>query len=586
MTMKFRTFLLAAYLALPTFPVLAQVWPPNEPLIAVRSPADGFSVFPPGATRLQRETRAGLLSGALTSFTFSAPSPLSCTPTTALPGSPTITCTWSSLAQGQFLASPSSGSGALTPRAITTADLAAALVTYAKIQNVSTNNRLLGRATAGAGSIEEIALGSGLTITSGTLNVASGAGGTVTSVALTVPSWLASSGGPVTGSGTLAIAPAPAQTSGRVIGTCGAGTAVSLCALVADDLPTVTAAKGGTGIDTSASTGVPRISSGTWTANAGLSHLASSTSADLAGVVSDETGSGPLVFRASPTLTDATANQVANGDAAITSTRFTDSSPSGSFSLFKSAAGATLWNVDITGSLAAGTVPVARVTGLAASATTDTTSAANITSGTLGVARGGTGVGSLTAHGVVIGNGTSAAAVTAPGTIGQVLTSSGSSADPAFQTITTPPPAPIYKPADQTINNSATLTSDNDLGTTLASGKKYFFIFRCHIFDGSSSAAGGFKVSLGGGFTATNLVAEATILSNLNTNYADTERWTAAGQTAAAAADPNLYLVITGTVEVNSGGSMTLRWSQLTATNLGTGVSVLRGSTLEYREIP
>ena len=44
-------------------------------------------------------------------------------------------------------------------------------VTYAKIQNVSTNNRLLGRSTAGAGSIEELTLGSGLSLSGGALTL-------------------------------------------------------------------------------------------------------------------------------------------------------------------------------------------------------------------------------------------------------------------------------------------------------------------------------------------------------------------------------------------------------------------------------
>jgi hypothetical protein len=45
-------------------------------------------------------------------------------------------------------------------------------VTYGKIQNISTNNRLLGRATTGTGIVEEITLGTGLTITGTTLNAA------------------------------------------------------------------------------------------------------------------------------------------------------------------------------------------------------------------------------------------------------------------------------------------------------------------------------------------------------------------------------------------------------------------------------
>jgi hypothetical protein len=65
---------------------------------------------------------------------------------------------------------------------------------------------------------------------------------------------------------------------------------------------TLSAAKGGTGQSSSSSTGVPRVSSGTWSFNAGVGHLAASTSADLRGVISDETGSGALCFATSPTL--------------------------------------------------------------------------------------------------------------------------------------------------------------------------------------------------------------------------------------------------------------------------------------------
>ena len=49
-------------------------------------------------------------------------------------------------------------------------------VSYAKIQDVSNTSRLLGRATAGAGDIEEITIGSGLTLTGTTLSAGGGGG--------------------------------------------------------------------------------------------------------------------------------------------------------------------------------------------------------------------------------------------------------------------------------------------------------------------------------------------------------------------------------------------------------------------------
>jgi hypothetical protein len=77
-------------------------------------------------------------------------------------------------------------------------------VTYAKIQDV-TSGALLGRYATTNGTVQEITLGSGLSLntTTGVLS-ATGTGGTVTSVGLSLPSSVFSvSGSPITSSGTL-----------------------------------------------------------------------------------------------------------------------------------------------------------------------------------------------------------------------------------------------------------------------------------------------------------------------------------------------------------------------------------------------
>lgn len=70
--------------------------------------------------------------------------------------------------------------GALTGDVTNTAGSYATTITngavsYAKMQNISANNRLLGRATTGAGSPEEIIIGSGLALTGNTLSATASA---------------------------------------------------------------------------------------------------------------------------------------------------------------------------------------------------------------------------------------------------------------------------------------------------------------------------------------------------------------------------------------------------------------------------
>jgi hypothetical protein len=74
-----------------------------------------------------------------------------------LTGAGTITLSFPSQAANKFFASPSGSAGGPDFRVLATADFPDDGVTYAKIQNVSATDKLLGRAAAGAGDVEEIA---------------------------------------------------------------------------------------------------------------------------------------------------------------------------------------------------------------------------------------------------------------------------------------------------------------------------------------------------------------------------------------------------------------------------------------------
>lgn len=96
---------------------------------------------------------------------------------------------------GTALSAAVAGTDYVAPGAITTSGLTMATA------------RLLGRTTAGTGAAEEITVGSGLTLSAGTLTATGGGTGTVTSVDVSGgTTGLTFSGGPVTTSGTITMA--------------------------------------------------------------------------------------------------------------------------------------------------------------------------------------------------------------------------------------------------------------------------------------------------------------------------------------------------------------------------------------------
>jgi len=92
------------------------------------------------------------------------------------------------------------GTWTIDTNAVTSAKILNSEVTFQKIQNIPTT-RLIGRTTADSGPIETISVGTGLTLSNGSLSNSG-----VTSVSLSVPTNLLTvTGSPVTNSGTLSL---------------------------------------------------------------------------------------------------------------------------------------------------------------------------------------------------------------------------------------------------------------------------------------------------------------------------------------------------------------------------------------------
>lgn len=105
------------------------------------------------------------------------------------------------------LTNQSSGGGTGTVTSIATAGLISGgtITTTGTITTSMNTNKLVGRGTAGTGVMEEITLGTNLSLSGTTLNATDQFTGTVTSVGLTMPSAFTVTNSPITSSGDIAV---------------------------------------------------------------------------------------------------------------------------------------------------------------------------------------------------------------------------------------------------------------------------------------------------------------------------------------------------------------------------------------------
>ena len=136
-----------------------------------------------------------------------------------------------------------------------------------------------------------------------------------------------------------------------------------------------------------------------------------------------------------------------------------------------------------------------------------------------------------------------------------------------------------FKGSDESVASSATLQDDDALSVTLIAGRRYSCEARLHV---SAGTLGGIKIALGGTASLTNLAAEITIIANTTGAIASAARVSALGSSVEAVGDTTYFARIEAGVEVTTGGTLLVSWAQQASNE--TATTVLRGSTMRCED--
>lgn len=317
------------------------------------------------------------------------------------------------------------------------------------------------------------------------------------------------------------------------------------------------------------STGVSGLGTGVAT------FLATPSSANLAAAVTDETGTGALVFTNSPTLV---TPALGTPSAAVLTNATGLPLTTGVTGVLAVANGGTgTATPSLVGSatlVVTGTWPNQTLTAVGsgfgdvagpASATDSNLVAFDGTSGklikqasTVTVAQGGTGLTTLTANNVILGNGTSTPSFVAPGTTGNVLTSNGT-------TWVSSTPATPASGLTLLSTVTASVAATADIETTFSSTYDAYFLIATNVTADFDGAAVNMRMKLGGSY-----VTSATYLYHQNNSASDSTAYVG----VVNAADIKIILCYTG-VGNTSGRSanFTIRINQPASTALSKQIN-------------